>query len=560
MNHETNAILRLRSETMPAMAETQETTMRRWRIALAALLVCALAVAWPSHSSAQETITTEALPVQTIEELEELVGPIALYPDDLLAIVLPASTYPLQVVEAARLLEERENGAVVEPDEDWDESVIALLNYPDALRLLNDDLDWTWALGEAVLAQQEDVLEAVERFRDQAYLAGNLKTDDHQKVTRSEGVIEIEPLEQDVIYVPYYDPADVIVYQPRPVYYYYPTAYPVYYYPYRSIARFHGLGFYGVSSIFSISWHSRYLHLSFYDHYSHPYYGYYYAPDYFYRHYRVRDYSHFHGAQVRHDGRGRYRWHARQHRGARPLRRHYDRERFIASSVERSRAERRTGARDKRRITHSTDRASARDQRVRRADRTTDRPRDRSAADRQRQSAFAANSDRRTTAERANRRVTTDRASRAVTERPRRSDRLAVADARRQIDFARNRSATQRPDSANRRYTTRSTTRPDVDGRREQRRPVEAGRADRRRDVTPDSRPRAPAPARSQRAERPRQTEPARTTAPERQSRPRAAPERSRDSAPRPRSDNRGARSGRSAGTRSSGRRSGRDR
>ena len=99
-------------------------------------------------------------------EIEELVGPIALYPDDLLAIVLPASTYPLQVVEAGRFLEELESDATLEPNEGWDDSIVALLNYPEVVEMLNDDLDWTWRLGEAVVNQQSDVIAAIESFRD----------------------------------------------------------------------------------------------------------------------------------------------------------------------------------------------------------------------------------------------------------------------------------------------------------------------------------------------------------------------------------------------------------
>ena len=116
------------------------------------------------YEPAAETpaIGNEDIPLLAAAELEELVGPIALYPDDLLAIVLPASAYPLQIVEAARFLEDLEADASLKPDPDWDDSVVALLNYPEVVALLNDDIDWTWRLGEAVVAQQEDVVSAVE--------------------------------------------------------------------------------------------------------------------------------------------------------------------------------------------------------------------------------------------------------------------------------------------------------------------------------------------------------------------------------------------------------------
>jgi hypothetical protein len=130
-----------------------------------------------------EEVLTDALPLLTAVELETLVGPVALYPDDLLAIVLPASTYPLEIVQAARFLEQLEIDSTLEPNEDWDDSIIALLNYPEVVQMMNDDIDWTWQLGEAVIAQQNDLVASVEVFRDRAYAAGNLKTDEYQTVT-----------------------------------------------------------------------------------------------------------------------------------------------------------------------------------------------------------------------------------------------------------------------------------------------------------------------------------------------------------------------------------------
>src|SRR5688572_15635682 len=100
-------------------------------------------------AAAQEA-AQENIGLATAEELQDVVGPIALYPDDLVAIVLPASTYPLQVVQAARFLEDRENDSSLQPNEEWDDSIVALLNYPEVVALLNDDLDWTYDLGTAV--------------------------------------------------------------------------------------------------------------------------------------------------------------------------------------------------------------------------------------------------------------------------------------------------------------------------------------------------------------------------------------------------------------------------
>lgn len=223
--------------------------------------------------------TTDAVLSST--ELEELVGPVALYPDDLLAIVLPASTYPLEIVQAARFLEQLETDSSLKPDEEWDDSIVALLNYPDVVRMMDEDIDWTWRLGEAVISQQSDVIAAVEAFRDRAYAAGNLKSDEKQTVSYDEGVIEIVPVSEEIIYVPYYEPEQVVVYQPRPVYHYYPYAYPSYYYPYPVGYNFSSGYFWGVTTAFSIGWSNHYLHVYHPSYWGHPYYGHSYYSHYY---------------------------------------------------------------------------------------------------------------------------------------------------------------------------------------------------------------------------------------------------------------------------------------
>ena len=220
-----------------------------------------------------EAIEADEEPLLTTEELEELVGPVALYPDKLLAIVLPASTYPLEIVQAARFLDQLEDDSSLKPDESWDDSVTALLNYPEVVRMMNDDIDWTWRLGEAVVRQQADVIAAVESFRDRAYAAGNLKTDERQRVDNSAGTIEIQPIEEDIIYVPYYEPERVVHYQPRQVYYYYPRPYPVYYYPYPAYHSFLSGYFWGVTTAFNIGWTTNHLHVFHHSYWGHPYYG-----------------------------------------------------------------------------------------------------------------------------------------------------------------------------------------------------------------------------------------------------------------------------------------------
>ena len=223
------------------------------------------------------------VPLMSAVDLEELVGPVALYPDDLLAIILPAAAYPQQITDATRFLEDLESNPDLKPDADWDDSVVALLNYPEVIELMNEDIDWTWRLGEAVIAQQQDVLSAIETFRDRAYNAGNLKSDEYQNVARTGGRIEITPVADDVIYVPYYEPERVVVYQPRPVYYYYPRSYPVYYYPYSSAYYFDSGYFWGVTTAFSIGWYSSSLHVHHHSYHGHPYYGHHYWDHWWYR-------------------------------------------------------------------------------------------------------------------------------------------------------------------------------------------------------------------------------------------------------------------------------------
>ncbi|MGI9235182.1 MAG: DUF3300 domain-containing protein [Woeseiaceae bacterium] len=257
----------------------------------------------------------EDIPLLSTVDLEELVGPIALYPDDLLAIVLPAAAYPLQIVDAARFIEDLKADPSLEPNPEWDDSVVALTNYPEVIELLNEDIDWTWRLGEAVVSQQADVVAAIETFRDRAYAAGNLKSDSYQNVSRDEGIIEITPIAEDVIYVPYYEPERVVVYQPRPAYYYYPRPYPVYYYPYSSAHAFNRGYFWGVTTAFTIGWYTDSLNVFHHSYRGHPYFGRSYRDRWWYRRPPINVYNnHYVGSgttvTVNHYNRGD-RWRAR---------------------------------------------------------------------------------------------------------------------------------------------------------------------------------------------------------------------------------------------------------
>ena len=144
-------------------------------------------------------------------ELDILVARIALYPDDLVALISTASLYPLQIVEAARFLESK-TSPDLKPKESWDGSVISLLNYPDIVKMMSDDLDWTQAFGEAIANQQKDVLAAIQQLRDKAVANGIIKSDDKIKVVQQGDNVVIQPANPDNFYVPQYEPA--MLYEP----------------------------------------------------------------------------------------------------------------------------------------------------------------------------------------------------------------------------------------------------------------------------------------------------------------------------------------------------------
>lgn len=219
-------------------------------------------------------------------ELQQLVAPIALYPDSLLAIVLPATRQPLQVVQAARFREAAATDPTLSPPAEWDDAVVALLNYPDVLTLLDRDLDWTSRLGQAMTVQEADVLAAVADFRNQVARAGNLRNDGRQVIGYEGDALTIRPANPQVIYVPVYEPARVLVYQSTPAYGYYPYPYPVYYDPY---PRYFRSGFWGLTSAFGIGWGSHSLFVRHHHDRHHPYYGHRYDDRRYYRHRRDHD-------------------------------------------------------------------------------------------------------------------------------------------------------------------------------------------------------------------------------------------------------------------------------
>ncbi len=144
----------------------------------------------------------------TPDQLDNLLAPVALYPDPLLAQVLVAATFPDQIDEAARFVRANADPAAID-GQAWDVSVKAVSHYPDVLSMMADSLDWTSALGQAYVAQPDDVMASVQRLRHQARAAGNLETGPDQEVVDDGGNIEIWPAQPQVIYVPVYDP-DVV--------------------------------------------------------------------------------------------------------------------------------------------------------------------------------------------------------------------------------------------------------------------------------------------------------------------------------------------------------------
>jgi hypothetical protein len=167
------------------------------------------------------------------EELDQILAPIALYPDSLIAQILMASTFPLEVVQAERFAKQNaslKGEALTKAleSQSWDPSVKSLVNFSQVLTMMNDKLDWTQKLGEAFLGQQKPVLDTIQRLRAKAQAAGNLKTTKEQTVIVEEKIIKIEPANPQVIYVPTYNPTVVYgawAYPAYPPYYYYPPGY-----------------------------------------------------------------------------------------------------------------------------------------------------------------------------------------------------------------------------------------------------------------------------------------------------------------------------------------------
>ncbi len=203
--------------------------MNAWEKVLVCLLALAIGMPLPLLAQPPGTVT----PFRP-EELEQIAAPIALYPDPLLAQVLMAATYPLEVVMAARFVQanptlQGEPLHTALEARNWDDSVKSLVTFPQVLRMMSDQLEWTQKLGDAFLAQREELMDAIQRLRALAQAQGTLTSTPQQAVTvepaPGQPVILVEPAAPDVIYVPTYDPS--VVFGPWP----YPAYPPYYYYP-----------------------------------------------------------------------------------------------------------------------------------------------------------------------------------------------------------------------------------------------------------------------------------------------------------------------------------------
>jgi hypothetical protein len=212
--------------------------IRSLRSQLTAVMCSMLLVPGGPPTTAHELVpqqsgaTDEQTPKIPNDQLDSLVAPIALYPDPLLAQVLAASTYPLEIIQLQQWLTQHKDlkdkaltDAVMK--QPWDPTVQSMVTLPDVVKRLADDIQWTTDLGNAVLAQQSDVMEAVQRMRAKAQEKGNLKSSEQMKVetkvVESKSVIVIEQAKPEVIYAPSYDP--VVVYG-APAYPYPPIYYP----------------------------------------------------------------------------------------------------------------------------------------------------------------------------------------------------------------------------------------------------------------------------------------------------------------------------------------------
>lgn len=259
--------------------------------------------------------STHQAPVETVNsfsdaELEQILAPIALYPDTVLTHVLISSTYPLEVIQAERWTGENPDILATDAvkaveDKNWDPSVKALVAFPEILQRLSKSLDWTQKLGDAFLADETRLLNSIQALRQRAYEIGSLDKMDKMKVSKDQDSIIIEPIETQVIYVPYYDTR--VVYGPwhwahyPPVYWHYPSRFAHNRWPHnrhQSSLFFWGPSIHISSGFFFSSFHWQ-------DHYVARIPSHLYRPHTYYNRHQV----------IRHEGANRWRHNPTHRRG-----------------------------------------------------------------------------------------------------------------------------------------------------------------------------------------------------------------------------------------------------
>ena len=172
---------------------------------------CATQAAQADTQAAAPEPLAAPLPQQSTQELEQLVAPIALYPDPLVAQILAGATHPTEIVEADRWLQQNpdlkdEALATAVDAQSWDASVKALTQFPGLISMMDKNLSWTSSLGETYVNGQQNILDAIQTMRQRAQQAGNLKSSSQESVTSADNTIAIEPTDPQVVYVPEYDP------------------------------------------------------------------------------------------------------------------------------------------------------------------------------------------------------------------------------------------------------------------------------------------------------------------------------------------------------------------
>ena len=193
-------------------------TLRSWRPAGAAMAVALalmlgaihiVAGAQPAQTDTPPEAATDAVVAES-DDVRALVAPVALYPDPILALVLQASTLPLQVMQAERFLDKRTKDSSLQPDPDWDTSIIGLLNYPRQVESMAEYIEWTEELGNAVIDNLDEVQGSVQEIRLAAYYAGFLKSNKQQKVEVKDEVVRITSTDPKKVSIPQYDPAALL--------------------------------------------------------------------------------------------------------------------------------------------------------------------------------------------------------------------------------------------------------------------------------------------------------------------------------------------------------------